>query len=214
MQTIDVQKILNRKEPPNLYDVVEPVLRDPDLRRLLVEGSYQKNETVRYNCVRVLLRAMASRPQLFYEYWDTFASMITSANGFYRSSSAQAIAYLASVDKECRLDGLLRDYLALLDDSKVMVSHYFIETLDLIYRARPDLRAKILTAMLRIDRTQHPPQRKEMLKADIMEALDRLYDGLPPQDRKKAIAFAASALQSSSPKTRKAAKSFTAKHPR
>ncbi len=205
-------QILSRKEPPELYDLVGPALKDTALRDAIVEGSFEKNETVRYNCSRVLFRAINHEPRLFYSYWDHFAKMIRSQNGFHRAVAAQAIASLVPVDTDCRLDPLLGRYLRLLDDPSVMVSHYFIETLDGIYRARPDLQKRILTTLLSIDRTSHPLPRKELLKADILMVLDRLFEGLSAQERKRSVAFAEAAIESDSGKTRKAAKSFLATH--
>ena len=203
-------KILSRKEPAELYDLVAPVLKDTELRDAIVDGSFEKNETVRYNCSRVLFRAIDQEPRLFYPHWDRFAKMIESPNGFHRAVAAQAIAILVPVDTDCRLDPLLGRYLRLLDDPKVMVAHYFIETLDGIYRARPDLQKKIFTTLLGIDRTKHLTPRKELLKADIVMVFDRLFEALSAQERQKAVAFAESAIESSSGKTRKAAKSFRA----
>lgn len=212
MDVATAKKIINQKEPPGLYEIVEPVLHDIELRDRLVEGSFDKNETVRYNCVRILFRALSREPQQFYGYWDRFAEMITSPNGFHRSAAAQAIAYLASVDTDCRLDRVLKPYLALIDDSKVMVSHYFLETLGLIYRARPDLQKRILATLFGIERTNHPLERKELLKADILALFDQLYEMLPVKEQKKAFSFAKVSLHSKSGKTRKAAKAFVAVH--
>src|SRR5512140_3155396 len=114
-------QILARKEPSALYDVVEPALRDAEIRHALVEGSFDKNETVRYNCVRVLFRTLDRQPALFYEAWDRFASMLPSPNGFHRSAAAQAVAFLSAVDVDCRLDRSLKEFLALMNDDKVMV---------------------------------------------------------------------------------------------
>jgi hypothetical protein len=116
------------------------------------------------------------------------------------------------MDKDGRLDLIFDHYLELLDDSKVMVSHYFLETLPLIYRARPDLQNKIVACLLGFEKTNHPPSRKEMLKADIIGNLDQIFDTLSPRDKKKAIFFVKEQLQSSSPKTRKTAKEFGKKH--
>jgi hypothetical protein len=206
------RKILTQKEPPRLYDVVEPVLEDAALRDELVEGSFAKNETLRYNCVRVLFHAMDRQPDLFYPYWDRFAKMIDSPNGFHRSAAAQAIAFLTPVDVDCRLDPIFGHYLGLLDDPKVMVSHYFLDTLDRICRARPELQAKIVKTLLNIDQTHHLPPRKELLKADVIAILDRLFDTMPPRDQKKAVGFAAASLKSTSGKTRKTAKAFVVQH--
>ena len=212
MDITAAKKILTQKEPPKLYEVVEPALKDGELRDLLVEAAFDKNETLRYNSVRVLLRALGREPQLFYPYWDRFANMIASPNGFHRSVASQAIAYLSTVDIDCRLDGVFVPYLGLLDDSKVMVSHYFIENLDWIYRARPDLQQKVLKTLLSIDQTNHPLERRELLKADILGVFDRLFDVLAAKDRKRAIVFAQAAFESKSGKTRKAAKTFLATH--
>ncbi len=212
MDTTQAKKILTQKQPARLYDVVGPVLQDASLRDALVEGSFDKDENLRYNCVRVLFRAMSQKPELFYPYWHRFAVMIDSPNGFHRSAAAQGIAFLAAVDSECRLDKIFSHYLGLLDDSKVMVSHYFIETLDRIYRVRPDLQAKIIKCLLGIDKTRHLPPRRELLKATILGVFDRLFGILPVKDQRRALAFASSALESQSGKTRKTAKAFLASH--
>lgn len=212
MNTTRANKILHQKEPPQLYDVVQPVLKDAELRDFLIENSFAKDETLRYNCVRVLFRALAQRPELFYPYWARFEIMIDSPNGFHRSAAAQGIAYLSSVDEDCRLDSIFRHYLGLLNDSKVMVTHYFIETLGLIYQARPDFRQKIIKTLLDIDQTDHPIGRRDLLKADIIYFFDRQFDVLSAANQKKAIAFAKNQLECTSSKTRKAAREFLKKH--
>ncbi len=212
MDSTATKQMLTRKEPAELYDAVKPVLHDAELRDWLVNGSFEKNETVRYNCVRVLFRAMEREPQLFYPYWDRFAAMVVSPNGFHRSAAAQAIAHLAGVDAECKLDGLLRIYLRLMDDPKVMVRHYFIETLDRIYLARPEFQSKVIATLLSLDQTHHLPQRRDLLKADVLAVFDRLYEALPDKDKKRALRFACQSLQCDSGKTRKAAQEFLEKH--
>lgn len=198
--------------PLNLDDAVQSVLKDARLRDELVEGSFAKNETYRYNCVRVLFRAIESQPGLFYPYWDRFAEAIDSSNGFHRSVGAQAIAHLASVDTDRRLDPIFNHYLKLLDDSKVMVSHYFLETMPLIYCARPDFQSKVIACLFGIEKTTHPTSRKDLLKADVINIFDQLFDTLSEKDKKRVSAFARDQLECSSSKTRKAAKEFGMKH--
>src|SRR5512146_155886 len=212
MDIATAKKILVEKESTRLYDVVEPALQSADLRAVLVDGSSDKNETLRYNCVRVMFRALDQKPALFYPYWDRFAGMIDSPNAFHRAAGAEAIAFLAAADVDCRLDKLFTHYLCLLDDSKVMVSSYFIQTLDRISRARPDLQSKVVKTLLSIDQTRHTRERRELLKADVLGVFDRLFDTLPARDRKAVLAFATEALKSISGKTRKSAKVFLARH--
>ncbi len=212
MNTKTARQILTQKEPAQLLDVVGPALQDPELRDFLVEHAFDKDETLRYNCVRVLGRAIDRQPASFYLYWDRFAPLIVSVNGFHRSSAAQFIALLSPVDTECKLDAILDGYLRLRDDPKVMVTHYFIATLDRICRARPDLQKRVVTALLSIDRSKHTQQHKDLVKADILSVLDVTFDTLPAELQRKAVGFAKAALDCTSPKSRKAAKAFLAAH--
>lgn len=208
MDSATAKKILRQKEPAELYEVVQPALADAALRDELVEGSFDKNETYRYNCVRVLYRALEAEPRLFYGYWDRFAAAIDSSNGFHRSIGAQAVALLSAVDMKKRLDRVFDRFLGLLDDSKVMVSHYFLETLHLVFAARPDLQKRIVACLFSIEKTSHPSGRKDLLKADVIFVFDRIFETLSPKDRKRALAFAAAQETCSSGKTRKAAQKF------
>jgi hypothetical protein len=64
--------------------------------------------------------------------------------------------------------------------------------------------------LLAIDATHHKPGRKDLIKADIILALDLLYDRL--ENQPEVLRFAEAQLNCSSPKTRKAAKTFLEKH--
>jgi hypothetical protein len=212
MDTQPAKNILTQKEPAELYDLVGPVLESTELRDLLVEGCFAKDETYRYNCVRVFFRALEGQPALFYPYWEHFAGMIDNPNGFYRSTAAQAIAFLTAVGKERRLDTILDAYLRMLDDDKVMVARYFVQTIHLIPEARPDLREKVVACLLDVENTRHTESRKSLLKADIIGAFDRLFKNLSPQEQKEILAFVEKEQTSESPSTRKAAKAFLEKH--
>ena len=205
------KSILTQKEPVELYDLVQPALESAEIRDLLVDGCFAKNETNRYNCVRVFFRALEKQPALFYPYWERFAEGISSPNGFYRSSSTQAVAFLTAVDEQHQLDSILDAYLRMLDDDKVMVARYFVQTIHLIPAARPDLREKVVARLLSVENTRHTESRKSLLKADIIGAFDRLFETLSAQEQKQTLAFAEKELSSESPSTRKAAKAFLKK---
>lgn len=212
---MDIQlakSILTKKEPPELYDLVEPALESGETRDLLVDGCFAKDETYRYNCVRVFFRALEKEAGLFYPYWERFAEGISSPNGFFRSSSTQALAFLTAVDQERCLDTILDAYLHMIDDEKVMVARYFVQTIHLIPEARPDLRENVITCLLGVENTCHTESRKSLLKADIISAFNRLFETLSTQEQKQTLAFAEKELNSESPSTRKAAKAFLKKH--
>jgi hypothetical protein len=212
MDTQFAKTILTQKEPTELYDLVQPALESAALRDLLVYGCFAKNETYRYNCVRVFFRALEKGIALFYPYWERFAAGIHSPNGFYRSSSTQALAFLTAVDQERHLDSILEAYLCMLDDEKVMVARYFVQTIHLIPEARPDLRERVVACLLDIENTRHTASHKSLLKADIISAFDGLFDSSSAQEQKEILEFVAKEQDNESPSTRKAAKAFLGKH--
>jgi hypothetical protein len=212
MDTQLAKTILTQKEPAELYNLVGPALEQAELRDLLMEGCFAKDETYRYNCVRVFFRALEKQPGLFYPYWERYAGMIDSPNGFYRSTAAQAIAFFAAVDENRHLDSILDAYLQMLDDEKIMVARYFVQTIHLLPEARPDLREKVIACLLNVENTRHNEGRKSLLKADIISAFDRLFDSLSLQEQKKILAFVEGEQDSESPTARKAAKAFLEKH--
>jgi transcription termination factor NusB len=209
-----VKNILTQKEPAELYDLVQPAQENSEIRDLLVEGCFAKDEVYRYNCVRVCFRTLEEQPSLFYPYWERFAEMLDSPNGFYRSTAAQALALLAAVDENQQLNSILDSYLQVLDDEKIMVARYFTQAIHLVAKARPDLREKIITHLLKVENTRHTESRKSLLKADIISAFDRLFDMLSAQEQKKILAFVEKEQDSESPTTRKAVSAFLEKYQR
>ena len=122
------------------------------------------------------------------------------------------LAFLSAVDEERRLDSILDSYLRMLDDDKVMVARYFVQTLHLIPEARPDLREKVIACLLDVENTHHTESRKSLLKADIINAFDRLFEGSSTWEQEQILAFVEKEQDSESPTTRKAAKAFQKKH--
>lgn len=213
MNTHLAKTILTQKEPAELFNLVGPALEKAEIRDLLVEGCFAKDETYRYNCVRVFFRALEKGPALFYPYWERFAGMIASPNGFYRSTAAQAVAFLTAVDEKRKLDSILEAYLGMLDDEKIMVARYFVQTIHLVAEARPDLRGKVIACLLNVGNTRHTDSRKSLLKADVIGAFDRLFDSLIPKERKDVFSFVEKEQGAESPTTRKFVKVFLEKHP-
>jgi len=208
MDTELAKSILHQKEPSELYDLTQPALENVELRDLLVEGCFAKDETYRYNCVRVFFRALEQQPALFYPYWDRFAGMIASPNGFFRSSAVQTIAFLTAVDDGQSLDAIFEDYLRMLNDEKIIVARYFVQSIHLIPKARPDLKEKIIACLLDVENTRHATSRKSLLKADIIGAFDQLFEVASTQEQKNILVFVGKEQTSESPSTRKAAKAF------
>jgi len=212
---MDIKKyhsILEQTDPANLYDLAQPALEQVEIRDLLIHGCFAKEETYRYNCVRVTFRALEQKPALFSSYWERFEEMLFNPNGYFRSIATQGIALLIAVDEERRFDGILDSYLNILDDDKIMVAGYFVQTIHLVARARPDLLETIIACLMGVEYTRHNTSRKSLLKAHIINAFDALFTDLPKQKQAEILAFVEKELESESPSARKNAKRFLAKN--
>jgi hypothetical protein len=62
---------------------------------------------------------------------------------------------------------------------------------------------------LKIDETHHDPQRRDLVKGDIIKAFDEYFEGA--EDKRKIVEFVKEQLKCDSPKTRKIAAEFLEK---
>jgi hypothetical protein len=120
------------------------------------------------------------------------------------------VANLTGADEKGRFEDLFDEYFGLLDDEKVMVARYLVQSASQIARRKPHLREKIAEKLLDIDQTHHAEGRKALIKADAIEFFETFFEELP--DKERVLAFVEGMLTCSSPKAREAAKVFLSKH--
>jgi hypothetical protein len=202
-----IRKVLSAKNLDR-GPLVERSARDDGLLELLLDGLAEKNETWRYNCYKVVYRLAQNDPARVYPYWDRVAGSLASDNAYHRAGAALLLPLLLPADAGRRFDRVRSRYFALLDDESIVVARYVAQSAASIAMRRPDLLPALVRGLLGVEKTRHPASRKELLKFDAIEALERLLPSLSPAGRKKALAFARAQAQSSSPRTRKAAKRF------
>ena len=204
-----VLEILTEKEG-DIDLVVESALADGNILDAVQEGMVSKNETYRYNCAKVLFRISEAQPQVLYPEWHSFAEHLCSKNAYHRMASLEIIANLTSADTENRFEELFDRYFSLLNDESMIVARYLAANAGKIARAKPHLRPRITKCLLGIDATQHNPDRKDLIKFDVIQSLEELFPGSGCAEM--MLAFAKAQLDCSSPKTRKAAREFLDKH--
>jgi hypothetical protein len=162
---------------------------------------------VYYHCYTVLDRASTERPDLFY----AIAPLLHHANSYHRDIALTLIANLTRADVENRFDNLCDEYLAHFYDEKFMTGQCCVRHAGIILRSKPELRGAILARLLHIDAGNPYPERQQaLMKADVLEILDEIYADVCPNAEIEA--FICSAVQSSSPKTRKKSKELIRKY--
>jgi hypothetical protein len=206
----DLREMLADKENPRLEEAVQLALSDEMALKGILEGVVSKDDVYRYNCFKALFQISEDRPAVLYPQWDYFVELLGSNNGFYRSMALRLIANLTGADEEGRFGGLFERYFALLDDEKVMVARYLVQSAEGIARRKPHLRERVTEKLLGIDQTRHAEGRKALIKADALEFFGTLFEASP--DKERILAFAESLLTCSSPKARKTARAFLSKY--
>jgi hypothetical protein len=182
-------------------------LGDPEVVAAVVDAAASTDDTVRFNAFRALVVIGDAKPAALLPHWDRFVAMLASPNAYHRSIGLHALARAAAADGG-RFDGLREQFLGLLDDDSVMVARYLVQHVPRLVAARPDLAAEVTNRLLAIDETHHPAGRRDLLKADIVEAFGAYLDGMPADLAAACRGFAADQLGNRSPKARAAAKAF------
>jgi hypothetical protein len=185
--------------------VAGKALKDESLLSELLDGLKLKNETVRYNCFKVLMRISEEHASVLYPKWDYFVELMGTDNAYHRLSGLQIIANLASVDIDNRFDEIFDSYFGLLGSKGTIVAAYVAVNSGKIAKAKPHLQARITDILLNIDKI-HTGKQIEMIKSGVIEALDKYFE--EAENRDAIVEFVRNQLNSESPKTRRQAKEF------
>ena len=138
--------------------------------------------------------------------WDYFAEFLDSNNTYWKISAILIIANLAKIDRDNKFENLFEKYYQLLDDRSMITAVYAASSSGKIVRAKPSLEARVTGELLDIDRTHHSSDRRDLIKAGIMEAFDEYFE--EAREKAKIIGFVEQQLTSASPKARKIAREF------
>jgi hypothetical protein len=150
-----------------------------------------------------------TRGEVLYPAWDYFVELLHSDNSYHKMSAVHLLTNLVKVDREDRFQKIFDSYYSLLDDKSVIVAIYVAGYSAQIVKAKPHLENRITNILLNIDKTHHPPSRKELIKAGAIEAFMEYY--VDSKNKAKILEFVAKQQDSASPKTRKIAKDFLKK---
>lgn len=197
------------KKRVSVENLAKKALGDEELLSELLRGIISKEDQVRHNSFRSLLIISEEHPEVLYPHWDYFSSLLSSENSYHRYIAIYMIANLTRVDTEDQFERISNEYLNLLNDRSVMVAGHLARNLGKIAKAKPHLQTKITKMLLDIDKTYPRPERRDLMKGSVIEALSEYFEEV--KDKKKTIEFVKEQLNCESPKTRKVAREFLKK---
>jgi hypothetical protein len=190
----------------NIKAIAKKALKDDKLLAELLDNLWSKNETIRYNSHKVLCLISQEHPRILYPQWDYFAQFLKSDNTYHKLSAIHILANLIKADTKGKFEKMFDRFYGLLDDKSFITAAYLAGASGKIARAKPKLQAKITNRLLSIDKTHHQQERKDLVKASIIEAFEEYFE--QTRNKKRILEFVEKQLNCESPKTRKTAKEF------
>jgi len=201
-----INGFLNEKKGEHLDQVKEIAIADAEILNEILQGLKSKNEFFRYNCHKVIFQISKTHSQLLYSKWDYFFDLLESPNAYHRMSAINIISHLTYADTGKIFDRVFDRYFQFLDDKSMIVARYLAISARIIAKNKPYLAEKIMEKLLEIENTHHEEERKDLIKHDIIQSISVLFEQMA--EKEKIISFVEKQLDSSSAKTRKAAKTF------
>ena len=166
---------------------------------------------VYYHFFYIISKASQINPELFYENWNDFVSLLDHKNSYHRDIGITIISNLTKVDTLDMFTDIYEKYIEAFDDEKFMTAECFVKNLKNIVQYRNDYEKTIIEMLVKVDLvTNHTHKQKELLKSLIIELFESIYE----KSSYKTIMyeFVKNQSKSISPKTKKSAKRFLAKH--
>ncbi len=144
-------------------------LDETDIKQL-VDWLSLKEDNIRYQAF-LLLQSRSSLSGDVYPYWNTFKEKLKSVNSYQRSIGAMLLAENTRWDKENKIDSLLEEYLALLNDEKPITIRQSIQSLGKIAEAKPQLHEIISNALMALDLDNIRETMRKPILLDILGVL-------------------------------------------
>jgi hypothetical protein len=189
----------------DIEELAQKVLYNDDLLEKLMEGILSKNNIIRGNSFKTLEIVSEENPEFLYVKWDYFVEMLKSKNNYHKYIAIYILANLTAVDPENKFETIFNDYYGILGGSKAMTASHVALNSSKIALNKPKLQERVIEMLLNIDKI-HQGKQTEMIKAHSIESLQKIYPEI--ENKEKVKKFVEEQLESSSPKTRKAAAVF------
>jgi hypothetical protein len=135
----------------------------------LIEWLALKDDYIRYQAFLLQNRSLFFAD--VYSYWDTLRNKLKSDNSYQRSIGLILIAENTKWDTENRMEGIIDEYLTLLNDEKPIMIRQCIQSLGTIATTKPGLQDKIASRLINLDISAVKETMRKSILLDILNVL-------------------------------------------
>ena len=112
----------------------------------------------------------------WYEYFDTFVSLLNHPKSLVRNRVLYILAANAQWDDENRFAAILPEFLSHIMDEKPITARQCIKSLTLIGQAKPQYIPRITEALREADLSQYKDSMRPLIEKDISKTEQKLRD--------------------------------------
>lgn len=139
---------VKNKETPE--ELAAMAVNNPSFVSALISSLAAKDSS-KYACAKALSLLSASYPNLLYPHFDYFVSLLNSRYKILKWNAILILANLIPIDMERKFDAVFDEYYHHLWDGDLITAANIVGASGKIALARPDLRDKITSEILKVD---------------------------------------------------------------
>lgn len=175
----------------------------------VLEGVSSEKAKTRYGCSKVLRILSEDDPKALYPRWDFFEDMLDNENTFLRANAVHIVANLTRVDSKSKFENLFNRFYGIMNDKSMIPTVNLVGVSGAVAKAKPGLQTRITNRLLKIDKTHHGQECKDVIKGGVISSFDEYFE--ESKDKKKILDFVRKELKNNRPATRKKAEKFLKK---
>ncbi len=139
----------------NLESVTRAVIRSPELLDEIITGLESDLAAVRFNSSKVLLAMAQESPETLFPRLRAVLKLLDSDNKILKAAAIRTLGRAARVDSRGRITRVLGKILRPIAGPDLVVAASAIESAALIARAKPQVMARVVPALLSVRSGQY-----------------------------------------------------------
>jgi len=197
------------KKNVSVGSIAKKIVEDNKLLNEVLDNVDSDKAVVKYNSLNVLRFLSEKHPDVLYPEWNFFVKLLDNDNTFLRTIGLTIIANLSTIDTDQKFEETFNKYYGLLEDASMINAANVVASSGIIAKAKPQLQSKITKELLRIDKTHHSSECKNIIKGKAILTFEEYFDEC--REKKKIIQFVRNELKNTRSATSKKAEKFLKK---
>ena len=149
----------------------------------LVDLSSRDPKT-KYACARNLLAIAKDSPSELYPHIDYFVELLDSENKILKWTAIDIIGFLAKVDAERKIDGLIGRLFGLLNTGNMITANHAVTALTDIALIKPEFQRKIADELLKVEHYSYDTDEcRNIVLGKVIQAIGSYFKQL--EDKKR-----------------------------